>query len=98
MNKLDVLALGAHPDDVEMSCSGTLLAAVAGCVVSSPAAAEVMARLDACGMLGGGAAAAALVAPASLTFKPAHMVAECTGRHTRGMTVVEWRVKKDEKK
>jgi bacillithiol biosynthesis deacetylase BshB1 len=27
--KLDVLALGAHPDDVEMSCSGTLLAAVA---------------------------------------------------------------------
>ncbi|RFP64962.1 bacillithiol biosynthesis deacetylase BshB1 [Hymenobacter lapidiphilus] len=27
--KLDVLALGAHPDDVEMSCSGTLLAAAA---------------------------------------------------------------------
>jgi len=27
--KLDILALGAHPDDVEMSCSGTLLAAVA---------------------------------------------------------------------
>ena len=25
--KLDVLALGAHPDDVEMSCSGTLAAA-----------------------------------------------------------------------
>jgi purine nucleosidase len=37
-------------------------------------------------------AAAALVSPASLTFEPAHMVAECTGRHTRGMTVVEWRV------
>lgn len=29
MIKLDILALGAHPDDVEMSCSGTLLAAVA---------------------------------------------------------------------
>ena len=27
--KLDVLALGAHPDDVEMSASGTLLAAAA---------------------------------------------------------------------
>ena len=27
--KLDILALGAHPDDVEMSASGTLLAAVA---------------------------------------------------------------------
>ena len=27
--KLDILALGAHPDDVEMTCSGTLLAAVA---------------------------------------------------------------------
>lgn len=27
--KLDVLALGAHPDDVEMSCSGTLAAAAA---------------------------------------------------------------------
>jgi bacillithiol biosynthesis deacetylase BshB1 len=27
--KVDILALGAHPDDVEMSCSGTLLAAVA---------------------------------------------------------------------
>ncbi len=23
--KLDVLAFGAHPDDVELSCSGTLL-------------------------------------------------------------------------
>ena len=29
MTKLDILALGAHPDDVEMSCSGTLLAAAA---------------------------------------------------------------------
>jgi len=27
--KLDVLALGAHPDDVEMSCTGTLLASMA---------------------------------------------------------------------
>lgn len=27
--KLDILALGAHPDDVEMSCAGTLLAAAA---------------------------------------------------------------------
>ncbi len=27
MVKLDILALGAHPDDVEMSCAGTLLAA-----------------------------------------------------------------------
>jgi LmbE family N-acetylglucosaminyl deacetylase len=29
MTKLDILALGAHPDDVEMSCSGTLAAATA---------------------------------------------------------------------
>ena len=29
MIKLDVLALGAHPDDVEMSCAGTLLASMA---------------------------------------------------------------------
>ena len=29
MIKLDILALGSHPDDVEMSCSGTLLAAAA---------------------------------------------------------------------
>ena len=27
--KIDILSLGAHPDDVEMSCSGTLLAATA---------------------------------------------------------------------
>ncbi|MBT9392362.1 bacillithiol biosynthesis deacetylase BshB1 [Hymenobacter sp. NST-14] len=27
--KLDILAFGAHPDDVEMSCAGTLLAAAA---------------------------------------------------------------------
>jgi purine nucleosidase len=37
-------------------------------------------------------AAAALVAPEGLSFRPAHVVAECTGTHTRGMTVVEWRV------
>jgi bacillithiol biosynthesis deacetylase BshB1 len=27
--KLDILAFGAHPDDVELGCSGTLLAAIA---------------------------------------------------------------------
>lgn len=37
-------------------------------------------------------AAAALVAPGSMTFRAAHVVAECDGTHTRGMTVVEWRV------
>jgi purine nucleosidase len=37
-------------------------------------------------------AAAALVAPEGLAFRPAHVVAECVGVHTRGMTVVEWRV------
>ncbi|HEY2255212.1 MAG TPA: nucleoside hydrolase [Variovorax sp.] len=37
-------------------------------------------------------AAAALVAPDGLAFRPAHVVAECVGVHTRGMTVVEWRV------
>ncbi|MBS0341022.1 MAG: nucleoside hydrolase [Proteobacteria bacterium] len=36
--------------------------------------------------------AAALVAPQGMQFKPAHLVAECKGEHTRGMTVVEWRV------
>ncbi len=29
MQKLDILAFGAHPDDVELGCGGTLLAAVA---------------------------------------------------------------------
>ena len=25
VNKVDILAIGVHPDDVELSCSGTLL-------------------------------------------------------------------------
>ncbi len=29
MQKLDILAFGAHPDDVELGCGGTLLAAIA---------------------------------------------------------------------
>jgi LmbE family N-acetylglucosaminyl deacetylase len=29
MQKLDILAFGAHPDDVELGCGGTLLSAVA---------------------------------------------------------------------
>jgi purine nucleosidase len=37
-------------------------------------------------------AAAALVAPRGMVFRPAHLVMELEGRHTRGMTVVEWRV------
>lgn len=37
-------------------------------------------------------AAAALLAPGSVQFASAHLVAECRGEHTRGMTVVEWRV------
>ena len=37
-------------------------------------------------------AAAALVAPEGMAFKPAHIAAELAGKHTRGMTVVEWRV------
>ena len=37
-------------------------------------------------------AAAALVAPQGMVFRAAHMVVECQGEHTRGMTVVEWRV------
>ena len=37
-------------------------------------------------------AAAALVAPQGMVFRPAHLVMELQGRHTRGMTVVEWRV------
>ena len=28
MNKLDILAFGVHPDDVELGCSGTILASV----------------------------------------------------------------------
>lgn len=37
-------------------------------------------------------AAAALVVPDAMVFRPAHMVMELRGEHTRGMTVVEWRV------
>ena len=29
MLKLDILAFGAHPDDVELGCAGTLLSAIA---------------------------------------------------------------------
>jgi len=29
MHKLDILAFGAHPDDVELGCAGTLLSAIA---------------------------------------------------------------------
>ncbi|MDM0031911.1 nucleoside hydrolase [Variovorax sp. J22P271] len=39
-------------------------------------------------------ASAALVAPGGMRFRPAHLVAECQGEHTRGMTVCEWRVPK----
>ena len=28
VNKLDILAFGAHPDDVELGCGGTLIASV----------------------------------------------------------------------
>jgi LmbE family N-acetylglucosaminyl deacetylase len=27
--KLDILAIGAHPDDIELSCAGTLLSQIA---------------------------------------------------------------------
>ena len=37
-------------------------------------------------------AAAALVCPQGMAWRDAHLVAECTGQHTRGMTVVEFRV------
>ena len=37
-------------------------------------------------------AAAALVAPEGMQWRPGHLVMECKGEHTRGMTVVEWRV------
>lgn len=37
-------------------------------------------------------AAAALVAPQGMVFRAAHVAMELQGRHTRGMTVVEWRV------
>lgn len=37
-------------------------------------------------------AAAALVAPEAMEFRSAHLAIELQGTHTRGMTVVEWRV------
>ena len=37
-------------------------------------------------------AAAALVTPQGMQWRAAHMVVELTGQHTRGMTVLEWRV------
>jgi len=56
--------------------------------IASPAGALPMSLYDP-------TAAAALVAPEGLLrFRPAHVVAECKGEHTRGMTVVEWRVPK----
>lgn len=55
--------------------------------IASPAGALPMSLYDP-------TAAAALVAPEGMRFRPAHVVAECKGEHTRGMTVVEWRVPK----
>lgn len=37
-------------------------------------------------------AAAALVAPQGMQWREGHLVMELEGRHTRGMTVIEWRV------
>ncbi len=37
-------------------------------------------------------AAAALINPALVNFKPAHVTAELHGKSTRGMSVIEWRV------
>jgi purine nucleosidase len=37
-------------------------------------------------------AAAALMAPTGMVFRPAHLVMELQGRHTRDMTALEWRV------
>ena len=37
-------------------------------------------------------AAAALVTPQGMQWRAAHMVVELAGQHTRGMTVLEWRV------
>ena len=37
-------------------------------------------------------AAAALVTPQGMQWRAAHMVVELAGHHTRGMTVLEWRV------
>ena len=37
-------------------------------------------------------AAAALVAPEGMQWRAGHLVMECKGEHTRGMTVIEWRV------
>jgi purine nucleosidase len=37
-------------------------------------------------------AAAALLAPEGMQWRPGHLVMECRGEHTRGMTVIEWRV------
>jgi len=37
-------------------------------------------------------AAVALLQPAAVRFEPAHLAIELRGQHTRGMTVVEWRV------
>ncbi len=53
--------------------------------IASPDRSRPMALYDPC-------AAAALVAPATMEFRPAHLVMELQGIHTRGMTVVEWRV------
>jgi purine nucleosidase len=53
--------------------------------IASPDGSQPMALYDP-------VAAAAVIAPESVVFAPAHLAIECAGRHTRGMTVVEWRV------
>lgn len=42
-------------------------------------------------------AAAAMVEPEAMVFRPACLVMELQGRHTRGMTVLEWRVSRKAK-
>ena len=41
MEPIDVLAIGAHPDDVEMSCGGTLIKPVSYTHLTLPTNREV---------------------------------------------------------
>ena len=78
----DAVTLRALGSDRAALLADLLLAYVR---IASPDGSRPMALYDP-------TAAAALVRPACMQFRPAHMVMECAGHHTRGMTVVEWRV------
>ena len=44
--KLDILAIGVHPDDVELGCSGTIINEIKSCLLYTSDAADDLLCVD----------------------------------------------------